>query len=145
MTADGAYDRRAVYEVLAERGAQAIIPPSRTAVVSGEGVLADRDAHIEQISRVGRRRWRQDVGNTSRLGQRTRSTGTRVHLAGGSGPEDLRPSGTKSSRAAASSTGWSRSVCLPPRGSVLERRSHVIGRAPIDSCTNAAPKWGVLL
>ncbi|MCP3913899.1 MAG: IS5 family transposase, partial [Actinomycetia bacterium] len=62
VTADGAYDRRAVYEVLAERGAQAIIPPSRKAVVSGEGVLADRDAHIEHISHVGRRRWRQDVG-----------------------------------------------------------------------------------
>ncbi len=62
VTADGAYDRRTVYQAAHELRAHAVIPPARSAVVSGEPVLAERDAHIEHIALVGRRRWRVDVG-----------------------------------------------------------------------------------
>ncbi len=62
VTADGAYDRRTVYQTAHELRAHAVIPPAGSAVVSGEPVLAERDAHIEHIALVGRRRWRVDVG-----------------------------------------------------------------------------------
>ena len=36
FTGDGAYDKRPVYEALTGRGATVVVPPSRTAVVSGK-------------------------------------------------------------------------------------------------------------
>ena len=62
-TADGGYDRREVYEAARKRGARTVIPPRRDATVSGDPVLCDRDAHLERIGEVGRRRWRLEVGN----------------------------------------------------------------------------------
>ena len=51
FTADGAYDRRAVYEAVLRAGAAArvVVPPIRTAVVAGplEPLLEQRDAAIE--------------------------------------------------------------------------------------------------
>jgi hypothetical protein len=60
FTADGAYDRTRVYEVLAaQRGpdVEIVIPPRRTASKStgASDVLAQRDAAIERIAEVGRR------------------------------------------------------------------------------------------
>ena len=62
VTADGAYDRRAVFDVIETLGATSVLPPARTAVISGEGSFSDRDRHLEHIRRVGRLRWRLDVG-----------------------------------------------------------------------------------
>ncbi len=62
LTADGGYDRRGVYEAAVGRGARVVIPPRKDAVVSGEQVMAERDAHVERIHQVGRRRWRAEVG-----------------------------------------------------------------------------------
>ncbi len=62
LTADGGYDRREVYEAARKRGATTVIPPRRDAVISSVSVLSDRDAHIERIGEVGRRRWRLEVG-----------------------------------------------------------------------------------
>jgi len=62
LTADGGVDRREVYEAARRRGATTVIPPRRDAVVSGELVLCDRDAHLERIGEVGRRCWRLEAG-----------------------------------------------------------------------------------
>ena len=62
LTADGGYDRREVYQAARERGARTVIPPRRDAVVCGKPVFSDRDAHIERIGEIGRRRWRLEAG-----------------------------------------------------------------------------------
>ena len=62
ITADGGYDRREVYAAARKRGAKTVIPPRRDAVVSRARVLSDRDAHIERIGEMGRRRWRLEAG-----------------------------------------------------------------------------------
>ena len=57
--ADGAYDGRPVYEAVLATGAspKIVVPPIRTATVAGssEPALAQRDAAIKAIGRVGRR------------------------------------------------------------------------------------------
>jgi hypothetical protein len=60
--ADGGYDTHGVYAAAGARGARVVVPPRRDAVVSGDPVFADRDAHIEAIAEVGRRRWRVEAG-----------------------------------------------------------------------------------
>lgn len=62
LTADGAYDTHEVYTAAGTRGARVVVPPRRDAVVSGDPVFADRDAHIEAIAEVGRRQWRAEAG-----------------------------------------------------------------------------------
>ena len=61
LTADGGYDTREVYAAAGARGASVVIPPRRDAVVSGEPVLEQRDAHVESIAEIGRRRWRVEA------------------------------------------------------------------------------------
>jgi transposase len=61
LTADGGYDTHDVYTAAGARGARVVVPPRRDAVVSGDPVLADRDAHVEAIAEVGRRRWRVEA------------------------------------------------------------------------------------
>ena len=62
VTADGAYDRRDVYETAGSRGAYVVIPPQRGAIISGDPVLRTRDGHIKRIARVGRAQWRREKG-----------------------------------------------------------------------------------
>lgn len=62
LTADGAYDRREVYETAGKRGAYVVVPPQRGAVVSGDPVLQTRDRHIRRIAKVGRAQWRREKG-----------------------------------------------------------------------------------
>ena len=62
LTADGGYDTHDVYAAAGARGARVVVPPRRDAVVSGDPVFADRDAHIETIADAGRRRWRVEAG-----------------------------------------------------------------------------------
>ena len=62
LTADGGYDTREVYAAARSRSALVVVPPRKDAVVSSDPVFADRDAHLEKIAEVGRRRWRVEVG-----------------------------------------------------------------------------------
>ena len=62
LTAYGGYDPHRVYAAAGARGARLVVPRRRDAVVSGDPVFADRDAHIEAIAEVGRRRWRVEAG-----------------------------------------------------------------------------------
>ena len=63
VTADAAYDTVAVYETATARGATVIIPPAKTANVSGRGPRSPaRDRTITLVKQLGRRRWKQVSG-----------------------------------------------------------------------------------
>lgn len=67
MSADGAYDKRKVYEACAERGIdQVTIPPRRDARIWQHGNRAAtplvRDENLRWIRKVGRKRWKQESG-----------------------------------------------------------------------------------
>ena len=60
ITADAAYDTVAVYETATARGATVVIPPARTANVSGHGPRSPaRDRTITVVKQLGRRRWKK--------------------------------------------------------------------------------------
>jgi len=64
--ADGAYDRRTVYDELARRGARAVIPPRRDAKIQRHGNTAGprlaRDENLRRIRRIGRKAWKRESG-----------------------------------------------------------------------------------
>jgi hypothetical protein len=64
--ADGAYDRRPVYEALDGRGAGAVIPPRRDAVIQRHGNTSGprlaRDENLRRIRRIGRSAWKEESG-----------------------------------------------------------------------------------
>ena len=63
VTADAACDTGAVYEASRARGATVVIPPARTATVSGHGPRSPaRDRTITVVKTLGRRRWKQALG-----------------------------------------------------------------------------------
>ena len=63
VTADAAYDTVAVYETAGARGATVVIPPARTANVSGHGPRSPaRDRTITLVKQLGRRQWKQASG-----------------------------------------------------------------------------------
>ena len=63
VTADAAYDTVAVYETATARGATVIIPPAKTATVSGHGPRSPaRDRTITWVKQLGRRRWKKASG-----------------------------------------------------------------------------------
>ena len=65
ITADAAYDTVAVYETATARGATVVIPPARTANVSGHGHgprSPARDRTITWVQQLGRRRWKKTSG-----------------------------------------------------------------------------------
>ena len=63
VTADAAYDTRGIYEAAGARGATVVIPPSRTATVSGRRPRSPaRDRTIRQVQQAGRRQWKKDSG-----------------------------------------------------------------------------------
>ena len=63
ITADAAFDTVAVYETATARGATVVIPPARTATVSGHGPRSPaRDRTITVVQPLGRRRWKQVSG-----------------------------------------------------------------------------------
>ena len=63
ITADAAYDTVAVYETATARGATVIIPPAKTANISGHGSRSPaRDRTITLVRQLGRRRWKQTSG-----------------------------------------------------------------------------------
>jgi transposase len=63
---DGAYDKWKLYDVLAQEEILPVIPPRRGASIKRHGNCAGkplpRDEAIRGIRRVGRRRWKQEVG-----------------------------------------------------------------------------------
>src|SRR5215203_2266752 len=63
---DGAYDTHACYDAITARGATAIIPPRRTAVIWQHGGSKapplDRDQDLRAIRARGRRAWKQESG-----------------------------------------------------------------------------------
>ena len=60
ITADAAYDTVAVYEASRARGATVVIPPARTANVSGHGPRSPaRDRTITWVRTLGRRQWKK--------------------------------------------------------------------------------------
>jgi hypothetical protein len=64
--ADGAYDRREVYDALHGRSARAVIPPRRDAKIKRHGNTAgprlDRDENLRRIRKVGRAAWKEESG-----------------------------------------------------------------------------------
>ena len=61
LTADAAYDTRGIYEAAGGRGATVVIPPTRTATVSGRRPRSSaHDRTIRQVQQVGRRQWKKD-------------------------------------------------------------------------------------
>jgi Transposase DDE domain len=64
--ADGAYDRRTVYEELERRGARAVIPPRRDAKIQRHGNTSGprlaRDENLRRIRRIGRAAWKEESG-----------------------------------------------------------------------------------
>ena len=64
--ADGAFDRRGVYEELERRGASAVIPPRRDAVIQRHGNTAGprlaRDENLRRIREIGRAAWKKESG-----------------------------------------------------------------------------------
>jgi hypothetical protein len=71
---DGAYDQRKVYDALAERGIDVIVPPRRNAKIRQHGnTSADplpRDECVRQIRRDGRKVWKESIGyHRRRLGE----------------------------------------------------------------------------
>ena len=63
LTADAAYDTRGIYEAAGARGATVVIPPTRTATVSGRRPRSPaRDRTIRQVQQAGRRQWKTDSG-----------------------------------------------------------------------------------
>ena len=64
VTADAAYDTVAVYETATARGATVVVPPARTATVSGHGPQSPaRDRTITWVKTLGRRQWQQASGS----------------------------------------------------------------------------------
>ena len=60
VTADAAYDTVAVYETARARGATVVIPPAKTATVSGHGLRSPaRDRTITLVKTLDRRRWKK--------------------------------------------------------------------------------------
>jgi len=66
VEADGAFDRRGVYEALERRGARAIIPPRRDAKIirhgNSSGPRLARDEDLRRIRRIGRAAWKEESG-----------------------------------------------------------------------------------
>ena len=63
VTADAAYDTVVVYETATARGATVIIPPAKTANISGHGPRSPaRDRTVTLVKQLGRRRWKKVSG-----------------------------------------------------------------------------------
>ena len=66
VSADGSYDMSKCYKVIDKRDAVAAIPPRRGARIWQHGNSAEkplaRDENLRRIRKVGRKRWKQEVG-----------------------------------------------------------------------------------
>ena len=67
IVADGAYDKKKVYEALHDRNIENIlIPPRKDAHIwihgNNKGISHPRDENIRMIRNTGRKQWKQDIG-----------------------------------------------------------------------------------
>ena len=63
VTGDAAYDTVGIYDQANTRGARVVVPPTRTASVSGRKPRsAARDRTIGRVAKIGRRRWKKGSG-----------------------------------------------------------------------------------
>ena len=63
VTADAAYDTTAFYDAARPRGATVVVPPIKTARVTGRRRRSSaRDRTITQVRQIGRRRWKKASG-----------------------------------------------------------------------------------
>ena len=64
FTADGAYDKMAVYEAVIERGARVVVPPARKARISTKNTNSARARNetVEAMRELGRRQWKKESG-----------------------------------------------------------------------------------
>ena len=66
LAADGAYDRKKVYEQLKKRKIKGMIPPRKNARITKHGnsggIALARDTAIRGIRKLGRKRWKKQVG-----------------------------------------------------------------------------------
>ena len=106
MTADGAYDGEAVYEVVAERHPEAaiIIPPRITSVPS-ETTATQRDEHLATIAEHGRMSWQRSSTYNRRSWLRRQCSVTRPLSAGDFAPGVYPINGPRRKSDATCSTG----------------------------------------
>ncbi len=63
ITADAAYDTLAFYETANTRGTIVVVPPAKTAKLSRRNPRSSaREGTIRRISKIGRRRWKKEIG-----------------------------------------------------------------------------------
>jgi hypothetical protein len=62
VCADGAYDFEQCYRAIKQRGAVALIPPRRDAVIRGRSPFEQRDENLRAIRRRGRKAWKKTSG-----------------------------------------------------------------------------------
>jgi hypothetical protein len=62
VCADGAYDFEKCYRAINQRGAVALIPPRRDAIIRAKSPFEQRDENLRAIRRHGRKRWKQQSG-----------------------------------------------------------------------------------
>ena len=63
VTADAAYDTVAFYDAAGARGANVVVPPTKSARVSRRGPRSSaRDRTIRMVKKFGRRRWKKKAG-----------------------------------------------------------------------------------
>jgi transposase len=66
VSTDGAYDWDTCYQAIEERGAEAVIPPRKDAVIWQHGNSKapphPRDKNLRQIRKHGRKKWKKDSG-----------------------------------------------------------------------------------
>jgi hypothetical protein len=66
VTADGAYDSRACYRAIAERGARAVIPPRKGSTLWADQYLKGRNENLRGVRKLGVKRWKKKVGYHTR-------------------------------------------------------------------------------
>ena len=105
VTADAAYDTVAVYETATARGATVVIPPARTANVSGHGPRSPaRDRTIMLVKTLGRRRWKKVSGYGA----------VKLTKSSSSDPQDTGLEPTVNPRCWGSETAVSLNLTIPP-------------------------------
>jgi hypothetical protein len=63
VTGDAAYDSVGIHDQASSRGAQVVVPPTRTASVSSRKPRsAARDRTIQRVAKIGRKRWTKESG-----------------------------------------------------------------------------------
>lgn len=62
VAADGAYDYRACYQAIHERGAKPLIPPKERSVPAGDPPMCERDRNVAAAKRLGLKKWKKESG-----------------------------------------------------------------------------------